>query len=781
VSRNTNKHTPWRICVSLALASPLAVAQQELPAAGQGLEEITVTARKRTENLQDAPVAVTAFTADMLEAHRVGNIAEVGKLTPNASFESGSNIAGSSNAATFFIRGIGQTDFNLTIDPGVGLYVDGVYMSRSIGALLDTIDLEQVEVLRGPQGTLFGKNTIGGAVVLTSRQPAKVFGASLDLTTGNFGRFDARGTLNVPVNDKLAFRLTGSAQTREGYVDRLTDGGKMGNKHAASGRLLVKYDATDDITLQLSVDGTRSREEGMPVVLLAANPGSTFAQFSNFVLNGATCFNPPTGFPVPNLPQCFTSQWVTNDPYKTWAGGGNFSDLNVWGTALSAEWRLSAVDIKLISAVRHLSSQFSLNTGGAPMPLSITQNDYSQRQWSEELQFSGTPADERLKWLAGVYYLKEKGTDRNGLTTSLADFLSGGSVDNDSFATFGQLTLKTTTATSLTVGGRYTDETKRFLPDQYVISDNTGGEILALSRCFVRADPILPPSPDCTADPTLNPAGNRLLPYAQVSTTARQFTPSVTFDYKPSNGVLTYASYSRGFKSGGFTQRVFPPEPFTPSFAPEFVKSYEVGLKMEGLDRRIRWNSAAFYADYTNMQLIVNEGLAPAVRNAGRARIPGFETELEFAPIRRLHITSALGYLDAHYESVPASAAPITVGSQLPDAPRWTGTVVMSADAWTGSFGKLSFDADWSYKAEHYLDASNSPQLRQGGYGLVGAGLKLESASGAWSVSVGGTNLTNKAYLISGYSDLATLGSATGAFSRPREWYLRGHMDFSGD
>src|SRR5262249_19336330 len=245
-----------------------------------------------------------------------------------------------------------------------------------------------------------------------------------------------------------------------------------------------------------------------PVVLLAAHPGSTFASFSNFALNGAACFTPPTGFPVPNLPQCFTSQWVTHDPYKTWAGGGNFSDLNLWGTALTATWHLSQVDVKLISAVRHLTSRFSLNTGGAPMALSITQNDYSQRQWSEELQLNGTALDERLKWLAGLYYLKEKGTDRNGLTTSLANFLHRGVVDNDSYASFGQLTLQTTEATSLTLGGRFTYETKRFLPDQYIITDNTGGAILELSRCFVTATPVLPPSPTCTADPILNPAGN---------------------------------------------------------------------------------------------------------------------------------------------------------------------------------------------------------------------------------------------------------------------------------
>jgi iron complex outermembrane receptor protein len=783
VSRNKTERRSWRIGLTLACAaSPLAVAQAQQDGAGAGpvLEEVTVTARKRAENIQDTPVAVTALNAEMLEAHQIVNIADVGKLTPNASFESGANIGGSSSAATFFIRGVGQTDFNLTIDPGVGLYVDGVYMSRSIGALLETLDLEQVEVLRGPQGTLFGKNTIGGAVVLTSKRPSKEFGASVDMTTGSYGRIDTHGMLNIPLNDKLAIRLTASEQRREGYVDRLVDGGRMGNKHADSGRLQVKYDPTDDITLDLSVDGTRTREQGMPVVLLAANPASTFASFSNFALNGATCFTPPTGFPVPDAPQCFTSQWVTHDPYKTWAGGGNFSDLNLWGTALTAEWRLSQVDIKLISSVRHLNSAFSLSTGGAPMVTSITRNDYSQRQWSEELQFSGTAADERVKWLAGLYYLKEKGTDRNGLITSLADFLSGGLVDNDSYASFGQLTFKTSTATSLTLGGRYTYETKRFLPDQYVINDNTGGGILELSRCFVAATPVVPPSPDCVADPVLNPQGNRLLPYEQVSTTARQFTPSVTLDYKPWEDVLTYASYSRGFKSGGFTQRVFPPEPATPSFSPEYVKSYEVGVKIEGLDRRLRWNSAAFYSDYTDMQLIVNDGLAPKVRNAGKAKIPGFETELEFAPVRRVRFSGGLGYLDAHYVTVPTSAAPITVHSQLPNAPRWTGTAAVTADAWTGEAGKLSIDADWSYKGARFLDAANSPNLRQGGYGLLGAGATFESAGSAWSLSVGGTNLTNKVYLISGYSDLATLGSATGAFARPREWYLRGRLNFGG-
>jgi iron complex outermembrane receptor protein len=774
-----NIHPVGALATAIAFAAlPATTCAQTGETASSGsLEEIIVTARKRAENIQDTPIAVTALSSEALEARLVTTVSEIGRFTPNMSFENTSNIGGSTASTTVFIRGIGQTDFNLTIDPGVGLYVDGVYVSRSVGSLLETVDLERVEVLRGPQGTLFGKNTIGGAVVMTSRRPEREFSAWVDATTGSDSRADLRGSLNVPLGERLALRVNASTQNRDGYVDRLLDGGTMGDRDSTSGRMQLQFEATDALTINLSADATRTREEAAPVTLLEANPVGGFASFWNFALNGASCFTPPNGLPIPNAPQCFSNQWLTGNPYKTWANGPNDSDLDLWGTALTVDWDLGSMALKSVTSYRDLDSFFTLDTDGAPQPISQTQNEYSQRQWSQEFQLSGTGFDERLKWLTGLYYLKEEGTDRNNLVFSIADFLSGGKVDNDSYAAFGQVTFDATDRVSITLGGRYTDETKRFLPDQYIRDDRTGGSLLVLSRCFISASPVLPPNPACVADPILNPDGNRILPYIESSTKATEFTPSLTVDYKLTDSSMVYASYSKGFKSGGFTQRVFPPEPAVSPFTPEFVKSYEIGLKTELFDQRLRWNSAVFYTDYSDLQIIVNEGIAPKVRNAGKAEIQGFESEFEWAATDVLRLNGSVGYTDAKYNEVPANAAPVTEDSKLPNAPKWTASLGAQADIWTGDLGTLTLRADWSYKDSHYKDAVNSPQLRQDAYSLLSASLALAMHNG-WTVSAGGTNLTDEEYLLSGYQDLANASAATGAYARPSEWFLKVRKEF---
>ncbi|MCG6120725.1 MAG: TonB-dependent receptor, partial [Blastomonas sp.] len=543
-----------------AVYAPAAFAQEQGAAeAGPVLDAIVVTARRREENLQETPVSVTAFSGAALAERQVVNIAEVGNFTPNLIIDSASALGGSSSTISAFIRGVGQSDFNLTIDPGVGLYLDGVYISRSVGSLLDTVDLARVEVLRGPQGTLFGKNTIGGAIVLTSEQPGDVLAGRLEAATGSYGRHDLRGMINVPLGDGLSMRVTGSAQNRNGYYRRLQDGDRMGNRNSLSGRVQLAWEATDTLTFSLSADGTRVREQGKPLTLIAVNPVADFAGFWNFAVNGATCFTPPQGLPVPNRPPCYNSQWITPNPRATNTTGANFSDLDLWGGALTIDWRLGLVNVKSITAYRDLSSAFFQDYDGSPLPIGETGNDYRQTQFSQEFQLSGTAFDDRLKWLLGLYYLNEKGTDINSLTFSVADFISGGRVENDSYAAFTQLGFAITDRLNLTVGARYTSETKRFAPDQFILSDRTGGTILALSQLFI---------------PVGNPNGNLILPTVQASIKDKEFTPAVSLDYQLVDDVLVYASYSRGFKSGGFTQRVFPPEGVIPDFGPERVTAY---------------------------------------------------------------------------------------------------------------------------------------------------------------------------------------------------------------
>ena len=747
--------------------------------ANAGLADIVVTARKREENLQDTPIAITAFTSNALEARQVTNIGEVGNFAPNVSFEKGAASSGSSFVLTTFIRGVGQSDFNLTIDPGVGLYVDGVYVSRSVGALLDTADVQSVQVLRGPQGTLFGKNTIGGAIVVTSKKPSSSLEAEAEAITGRYNRADFRGMLNLPVSDAIMLRGTLSYQSRDGYVRRLVDGGKMGNQNSLAGRLQMLIEPSSNFSILLAGDYTHTREEALPTTLVAVNESTDpslhlFSQFYNWVAAPIAAGHPPLticggpGVASPtNDPRCYNSQWITGNKYTTNASAPNRSDLDLWGVSAVMNWDIGFADLKSISAYRKLSSHFFLDNDSSPLHILEASNDYYQKQFSQEFQLTGKAFDNRLNWLVGLFYLKEKGTDRNHLIASLADFLSGGFVDNDSYAAFAQATYKVTDALNVTLGGRYTDETKRFLPDQLITQDKTGGSILALSRLFI-------------PDLTLNPNGDRILPPIQGATHAKEFTPSVSVDYRFTPDVLGYVSYSKGFKSGGFTQRVFPPLPQVPDFNPEFVTSYEAGLKTEFFDHRLRLNVAAFVAHYNGLQITIFDpsgalfgGATPTTRNAGRAKIQGFELETDARLSDWLLFNGALGYTDAKYVEVSPLATEVTLNSKLPYVPKWTATGGVTIGSFALPFGKISFRGDVSYKASQFLTANNTPALFQRAVTLVNVSASLSDPSDRWTLTGGVTNLTNRKYLTAGYESLAAAGFAEGTYSRGSEWFLR--------
>lgn len=754
-----------------------------------GLGEIVVTARRREENLQDTPISVTAFSSEALELRQADTVGDIGRFAPNVSLEPVANISGSSASITTFIRGVGQTDFNITVDPGVGLYYDGVYVARTAGALLDLGDVQSIQILRGPQGTLFGKNTIGGAIIVNSIPPSNDFDLEGEIATGSFNRLDARGMINVPVSDRVAVRAVVGLRTRDGYQERLSDGGRQGNVDTLGGRIAIRAELTDDFKATLSFDANRRREqsaantllqvsEGFDVIGVAGGFPVTNGGFQSFfwnkVLQAPNCG--PVGTPAPATVNCYGPHWFTNNIDKTWGTNRNLSNFDLWGTNLTLDWEIGSVDFKSITAYRETKAQFSFDFDGSPIPLGESFNNIDQKQFSQEFQLTGTLFDGVVDFTGGLYYLKEKATDSNLLTFAFADFVSGGDVDNDSYAAYLQATINVTDRFSITPGIRYTDETKRFDPSrQRITDDRTGGALLLLSRCFVRQTPIIPPDPALcpTPDTTLNPQGDNILSAVEVQTKASEWTPALSLDYKVTDQTLIYASYSKGFKSGGFTQRIFPPEPAATPFAPEFVESYEVGVKSELFDRRLRLNIAAFQADYTDIQIVVNEGIAPKVRNAGRARIRGIEVETQAKLADFLTIQGGFGYLDAYYREVSPTAAPVNVNSRFPQVPKWTASGSFDAELYKGDAGTLSLHGDWSYKGGHFKDAINTPALYQEGYSVFGANLSYELPGDNWDVRVGVTNLTDKRYLLGGYSDLQQTGATTGGYSRPREWFLK--------
>ena len=760
--------------IALALATtffqPSAQAQEADEAGGNGsadnngqaaketspkeLETVVVAVRKRKENAQKTPVSMSSFTGRTLEQRGVTNISEIGPMTPNVSFDSGAAISGSSNSATIFIRGVGQSDFNLTIDPGVGLYLDGVYISRSVGALLDTADIAQVDVLRGPQGTLFGKNTIGGAVVLTSRQPEfdDAPSGSVALTVGNYNRTDLKASVNLPVNQSLALQASVSAQKRDGYGKSLFNGMEFGDKNSVSGRFAAALKATDDLMFTLALDATRTDEHAPPVKLLALTTTSGFpALYNAFSPNAAGCATNP------GADNCYGPQWLTDSPYTNWNSDPDYSRSNVFGASLTVDWDLHWGAFKSITAYRDMDSKFWLEHDGAPMLVINATNDYSDRQFSQEFQLTGNTSDDRFKWATGLYYLRETGTDHNTIFdgSDLMSFLSGGSIRNTSKAVYAQGTYAITDKFGLTLGARYSDEEKTFRPDSYFISNTLPPEVLPF------------------------PPGFRILPYAWVKNSKGSFTPAATLDYKFSDGVYGYLTYSEGFKAGGFTQRVFPFAPEVPTFQPEYVKSFEAGLKTRLFDNRLVLNFDVFNMKYTDMQQTIVENFAPTIRNAGEATIRGFELEFQAVPTDWLELNGGIGYTDASYDKVDPLVAGVTVDSTLPNTPRVTATLGATAYVYENTdHGSLNLRLDTSYKGSVYKDAINTPELYQPGYTIVNASANFEFPNQDWSLSLGVTNLTDKRYLVTGYADLANAGSITGIYARPREWYARLKYEF---
>ena len=762
-----------------------AVAGAQGADEGAALEEITVTAQRREERLQDTPIAVSAFSAAAINRLGVDNVAQLAERVPNVRFDFTAPISGASNAAGVFIRGIGQSDFALTTEAGVGTYVDGVYMSRSLGGVLDVLDIERMEVLRGPQGTLFGRNTIGGAISITSAKPTDEFSGSSEVQLGSFNRLYLRGMVNLPLSDSLKVRLTASSKERDGYVRSLLapssiassqvprgteipgSGSQIdyGNENRQAVRLVAVFDPHTSITANFSADYGRVRENNAPAVLR----GVTGTLANGPVVFVYNTFQAPTasiaGFPNA---QYSAANFVTGSD-TTYSTGPNGTRIDSLGTALTLAWRPQGdLEVKSISAYRHTKGFFNRDADGSPIDITHTSNyGYRHEQVSQELQLNGQTLAQRLKFAMGVYYFSEKGSDP--LVVQFPSsfgilYQDKADVDNNSIAGYVQGTLSVTDRLSLTAGIRYTRDKKEFQSDQYLITGT--------------ASPIVFEAPAGTLVP--------LVPRnSDVSRTFSNTSPRASLDYKLLQDLMVYVSYSEGFKSGGFNLRYVSPRPAVLPFDPEKVRTYEAGVKTEFLERRVRANLAAFFTNYDNIQLTVFEHLgAPVTLNAGDARIAGGELELVAAPLAGLELAYNLGYLDAKYRRINASPAlvstpeqQITTDTRLAKTPRTQQNVAIDYRISPGAWGVVQLHADWQFTADTYNDAQNSMYLFQKAYNLGNASIAYEPASERWSLRVFVDNVTDKRYIVSGDSNYG-IGFHEAEFNRPREWGIAGKISF---
>jgi iron complex outermembrane receptor protein len=747
------------------------------------LEEVTVTARKREESLQDTPIAVSAFTGDALAYRGVSNIGQIAEFTPNLSFQNNPSFGGSSNAAAVFLRGVGQKEFLPTTEPGVGIYVDGVYIARSVGAILDLVDVERVEVLRGPQGTLFGRNTIGGAISLTSKKPHETFSGNIEVKGGSDARRDVKAFVNMPLTDNLYSSVSFASFKQDGYVTR-EDGVELGDDETLIARGALRWLASDNLTVDFSIDASKDNESGPALTRLGANYGNPvdpntppFVVIHNVGANlanggpAAPCVT-PVSTSNPAVPGCYDERYSQGRDYNA-GTAETYSRSDLWSTSLVLDWAVSdALQIKSITAYRDLESEFARDGDHSPLKIVHFADTLSQEQFTQELQFLGDALDGELQWIVGLYYFQEEGDNANILDFVVSNFRSGGHYENEATAIYAQATWDVTEKLSATLGLRYTDETKEFMPDQVILNNPFQGS----------GHPQL--------DAPFMQAGGRILPFVNKEISITETTPMLNLAYQLNDDVMLYATYSEGFKSGGFTQRVFPPivAGFTapagtpdvdliPTFDAEFVEVYELGVKYATEDNRLTINAAVFSTQYDDLQVQVFTSVAPVTRNAASASIDGFELEMQWIPGDGWLINAGLGYVDASYDDIDQATTFVAPDSDFERVPEWTGSLALSKEFALSGGSAVIPRLDIAYRSDFFNDTFNTPEIAQDAYTTVNASVSWLSADEAWRVSVGATNLTDEDYLVTGVAGDA-FQVYEGLFARGREWYATLNYSF---
>ena len=854
---------------TFSIALPVVQAQEET-----GLEEITVTAERRAENVQDVPIAITAVTSETLESKGIVDVAGLANIAPNVQLDAGTPFSGSDTVLAAYIRGIGQNDFAFNQDPGVGVYVDGVYLARSVGSNTSMLDVERVEILKGPQGTLFGRNTIGGAISIVTREPGEEFLFKGSMTGGTYNRLDIQGSADLPISDRLRSSLSFSSSKRDGYQRRIPftdltnittirgneglafipDCGAPGatcnyitddssrfpasgyasndreggaNQWSARGKLV--FLASDSVKFTLAADFQNVDQSASPNTILGVNPDAagSLGSVYNACLVGAPiaqiCSQPrgglsPTPVPMAVLPALsgvnvndntaddhlpYDARFETGDIDTSYATGNSFSKLKNFGVAATLEWSFSEnASIKSITAYRDMHWQTGMDLDGSPLPILEPSFDMVQHEFSQELLFNGKAMGDKLSYTIGAYYFKEGGHLHDWVIFPAGLLMVDGpnDLDTEAKALFTHINYRITEKFGVTVGARYTEETKHFEGHQH--DDN--GLVYKISGCFPFDAPasIIGGPPELTCQQLLGfPSAEEPYRFYPVGVNTLDFSntsPLVGFDFHLNDDVMLYASYSKGYKTGSWTTRLSSPHPVyddlpngesSLDFDPEEATATEIGLKSELLDNKLRLNVAAFHTDYKDIQLNSQQGISPTLVNAGDARIYGLEAEAT-AILGGFSFTGALGWTNAEYtrlgteiEPVVDNGALLTLDScplrtsdpndacDLPKTPEYKIYFGPQYRAKLGGGGSLTFNADWTYTAELFNDLGNEELLKRDATNIVNASVTYGSADDRWSLSIGGTNLTDERYVVSGQNQ-GGVQVIDASYNRPVEYYL---------
>lgn len=699
-------------------------SQGNTPANAKKLDQVTVTARKREETLQDVPIAVTALTAQSLSNQNVQDLGDLQGKVPDLQIYA---ARGSNTTLTAYIRGMGQADPTWGFDPAVGIYLDDVYMARPQGTLLDVFDVDRIEVLRGPQGTLYGKNTIGGAIKYVSKPlPTKTEG-SVEVTTGTHGEKDVKAALGGASADGVwRGRVAVASEHNNGFGTDLLNGSRNGNKNTNAARATLGFFPSSNFNAQLEIDGMHDNSNPRGAKMLIAN-------------------------------QFYPQYQPLSSDYNTRSDMPQVNWTRMKGAALTLNWIVSQDwSLKSVSSYRSSKTDSNIDFDTLPVAVADVGAIYKDHQFSEELQ-ANYDAGGTVHGVMGLFYFNGSaaGEIQNTFLGSppysllgLAEYGStGGSMGTRSYAGYGDFTWDISPVWSLDVGARYTDETKTAVIQNYAFSDATFSVPIGVLANFTG------------------------------SHTSHNISPKVSLDYSLSDDIKLYASYSEGFHSGGYNIRAncaLIPSSCKP-IQDENVKSYELGSKMSFLDNSLMLNTALFHNIYSNIQLSVftsytqpngSQGFFGDFTNAGKGHIDGLEEEFAWYPSQNWTFSGNFSYLHTKYTEFLSQGVNIANSQFFTNAPKWSGGLTLQRTFPLAEYGDLSARLNYSYQTSVWPETTLSPLIKQGSYGLLNAGL-IWQIDHPWSISLQGSNLGNKSYRTTGYN-IAALGIITGFYGPPR-------------
>ena len=785
-------NTASLIAITLGCAVPAAAQDQ---AEGQEQQDepsdgvIVVTAQFREQRLQDTPLAISAISAETLEARSQTNIAEVGQYVPNVNLSQSTSI--NSNSLAAYIRGIGQDDSSFALEPGVGIYIDDVYFGTTFGAVLDLVDLERVEVLRGPQGTLAGKNSLGGAVKLFTRVPDEDSSGFVEAGFGSFDRFNLRGSAGVTLTDGLYARVSGSYDKRDGYFDLLDYGcvnptggiaatvttddcvtGHQGGVDVLALRGAVRY-APEGSPIEVTVSGDYARNNSQQPAtkltyanLAGLTPSLAAQQFRSYVAGN------PFGGVV------FGSQFLTGPEdyasYESSAGSGNYTDIfgipqqvapgtfpdqpenstEAWGLNGTLDFAISDnLALKSITAYRAADGVSVLEIDGSPLTILKERLGNSHKQFSQELRLTGTVGS-LADFTVGAYYYDadDRGIFRIMIPTFEYDFIADDRSSNRSIAGFANLELHPTERLNIIGGLRYTDDRKTY---SFSRTNADGSAILGIPFTTNWLVAGLNGLSDTFKD--------------------GRWDFRLGANYRFSEDLMAYAQVSTGFKGGGINPRPFVPDQVEP-FGAETVTTYEAGFRA-GSGRLFTLNGTYFYNEYNDIQRLLQfcptsaSATCSQTANAGDGKSQGVELEAYLRPAAALTLTGSLGWLDFKYKRVDPLTF-ITLDMVAPFNSEWNASASVQFDVDLGGAGQITPRLDWTYQSSFFYGSVNSPFNQVPGRSLFNARITYETADENWQVAAAVTNLTDKFYYVAASENIVNFGLSSSVVGRPREWSL---------